>query len=308
MDNFGIGRWGLKVLSLLLAVVLWVYVSNEINPTKQREFKAIPVETRGIGQNLAVSELPASVNIRVQANQSIIAELDVRSIDVFVDLSRAKPGKSKVPVQFRVPQGVKVTDLRPQEVSVTIEAVAEKQVPVEVHFTGEPAEGYTMLGVRTKPDEIIIRGPKSIIDTVDFASVEIGLQDRNKSFGEIVPVKVSNSSGEFMEERIVMRTPSTIDFLVTIVPDMPTKKIRVVPHVTGQPDRGYTVTGTLAEPGDLVITGEPDVIQGITEVYTQPVDITGAKEDIYVETEPVLPQGVMADRQYLRVLVKIAPK
>jgi len=46
MNSFIKGHWGLKLLSLLLAVVMWVYVSNDQTTTVEQEFKAVPVDIR----------------------------------------------------------------------------------------------------------------------------------------------------------------------------------------------------------------------------------------------------------------------
>ncbi|MBU7006883.1 CdaR family protein [Phosphitispora fastidiosa] len=307
MGWFGKGDWGLKILSVILAVVLWVYVSNELNPTKYKEFKAVPVEVKGVGQNLAVSEMPGTVNVRVQANQNLIADLDVRSIEVYVDLTRVKPGETVVPVRVKAPTGVKVADLRPRQMPVKIESMAEKQVLVQASYLNSPKEGYKLLAVKTKPDEVIIRGPKSVIDRVTAVSIDIQLKDREKSFGETLPIKVVDDTGNFREERFVTRTPSVVDVFITIVPDLPVRKVKVNPQITGTPAAGYTVLTTVIEPEELNITGEPEAINGIDRVSTQPVNISGAKEDVYTEVGPDLPQGVSADRQSLRVLVKIGP-
>jgi len=299
------GDWGLKILSLFLGVVFWVYVSNELNPTKEREFKAISVEARGVGHNLAVSELPGNASVRVQANQNVIAELDTRSIEVYTDLSDAQPGENIVPVRVKVPAGVKVTDLRPQQVTVVLEPLAEKQIPVRLKYTGEPEKGHRLLTARTKPDDIIVRGPESIVNRVDFASIEIGLKGRIKSFSETVPVKVGDDQGNFLEEMLVKRTPAIIDVFITIVPEMPSKKVNLIPLITGEPARGYVVEMTVVEPQEITVTGDETVLNGMAQVFTYPVDITGTDKDVFVDTGPDLPAGVMADRQSVKILVKI---
>ncbi len=305
MPRFGKGDWGLKILALLMAVVLWVYVSNDQNPTKEQEFKAVPVEVRGVGANLAVSEIPGSINVRVQANQNVIAELNPRAIQVFVDLSSAKAGKTVVPVQVKAPTGVKIVDLRPQEVTVKLEPLAEKQVPVKIHSENETRSGFKVFAADTKPEEVILRGPKGILDRVDFATADINLKDRDRSFGGTVPVRVIDETGSYLEEGLVKRSPPSVDILVSIVPDMPTKTVQAVPQITGEPAKGYAVKMTVVEPPELVITGELNVLNGLPRVFTRPIDITGAANDVFMNIEPDLPNGVAANRQSLKVLVKI---
>lgn len=238
MSKTGKGEWGLKVLSLLVAVVLWVYVSNELNPTKEQEYKELTIEIRGVGANLAVSELPGNATLRVQASQSVISELNPKAIEVFVDLSSIKAGKNRVPIQVNVPSGVKVVELRPQIVSVNVEPFTEKQVSVKAGFFGRVAKGYKVLTIKPKPDDVILRGPKSVLDKINFASADVQLKGRKLSFSETVPIRLEDKSGNSYDERLIKRSPSTADVFVSVVPELPTKTVQIIPRITSEPIKG----------------------------------------------------------------------
>lgn len=305
MNSLTKGNWGLKLLSLLLAVVMWVYVSNDQTTTTEQEFKAVPVEIRGLAPNLAVSEMPGNVAVRVQADQNIITELNYRSIEAYVDLAAIQAGKAIVPVQVKVPTGVKVVDLRPPEVTVTLEPMATKQVPVQIRSLSRPENGYKVLGMQAKPDEVILRGPRSVLNRIDQVSVEVDLKNRSQSFGGALPVKVSDSAGRLLDEGAVKRSPEIADVLVSIGPELPSKSVKIIPDIVGEPAKGYTVTMTSIDPADLVITGEDKVINRLSKLITKPIDVTGAQKDLALQAEPVLPWGVIANRQSVRILVKI---
>lgn len=305
MDRTGKGDLYLKVLSLLVAVVLWVYVSNEMNPVKEQEFKDMGVDIRGVASNLAVSELPGSVSVRVQGSQDVISNLNPRSLEVFVDLRNTRAGRNSVPVQVRVPPEVKVVELRPQQVTLKTEPLSEKQVPIKVRAGDSAAKGYKTAAIQTKPDEVIIKGPKSVVDKVNLAAVDINLRNKHRTFSETLPVRVVDDLGAFVEERLVKPVPSVVDVFVSIVPDLPSKQVKVLPVIIGEPKQGYAVTMTVIDPPELVITGTLDTIGKMTEVSTRPIDVKGAEKDVYVEVSPELPYGVVANRQSLRVLVTI---
>lgn len=308
MNSFTKGNWGLKLLSILLAVVMWVYVSNDQATTTEHEFKAVPVNVRGLTGNLVVSEAPGKVTVRVQAEQNMIAKLTPRSVEAYVDLDAVKAGRSVVPVQVKVPTGVKVVDLRPPEVTVVLEPIVTKQVAVKIQATSVPAEGLKVLGMQVKPEVVVLRGRQSILNQVDEVFVEVDLQNRSQTFGESLPVRVSDTEGRLLEEAAVQRTPQSVNLLVTIGPGLLSKTVKVVPEIIGEPAKGYAVTLTSIDPADLVITGESDVISLLTEVRTNPVDVTGADKDLTVDAELMLPQGVTANRQLIRVVVKIGPE
>ena len=305
MNSLTKGNWGLKLLSPLLAVVMWVYVSNDQTTTTEQEFKAVPVEIRGLAPNLAASEIPGNVTVRVQADQNIITELNYRSIEAYIDLAAIKAGKAIVPVQVKVPAGVKVVDLRPPEVTVTLEPMATKQVPVQIRSLSKPENGYKVLGMQAKPDQVIVRGPRSILNRIDQVSVEVDLRNRSQSFGGALPVRVSDTTGGLLDEGAVKRSPEIADVVVSIGPDLPSKAVKIIPVIVGEPAKGYTITMTSIDPADLVITGEDKIIAGFSELNTKPIDVTGARKDLAVNAEPVLPLGVTANRQAVRVLVKI---
>lgn len=305
MGTFKRGDWGLKLLSLLVAVVLWAYVSNENNPVKERVFKDLPIDVRGLPSGLAVSELPGNVSLKVQAGQSVISELNPGAIEVFADFSGVQPGKRQVHLQVQVPADVKVLSLTPEKVTAKVESLAEKQVPVRIRTEDAPEKGYKILSIRTKPDEVIVRGPKSVVDKVRTANVDVHLKDKNSSFSETVPVRVTDDLGIVQEDRLVKRIPSMIEIFVSVVPDLPSKKVQVVPTLKGDPEIRYSVSMTVIDPPVLVISGRGDVINTIEKITTKPIDITGANKDVYVDIEPELPAGVFSNRQSVKVLVKI---
>lgn len=305
MNSFTKSNWGLKLLSLLLAVVMWVYVSNDQSTTTEQEFKAVPVDVRGMAANLAVSEIPGNVTVRVQANQNMIAELTSRSVEAYVDLDAVGAGRSVVPVQVKVPTGVKVVDLRPPEVTVTLEPMITKQVPLRIRTSSIPENGYKVLGMQAKPEEVILRGPRSILNRIDQVSVEVDLKNRSQSFGGTLPIRVNDNTGRLLDEGTVQRSPEIAEMLVSIGPDLPSKAVKIVPDIVGEPAKGFTVTMTSIDPANLVVTGAEKVITNLTELVTKPIDVAGAQKDLVVNIEPVLPTGVTANRQSVRLLVQI---
>lgn len=308
MEMLRKGDWGLKLLSIAMAVVLWVYVTNELNPTKEKDFKNIPVDIRGLGQNLAASDLPESVNVRVSANQDVIGDLNAKSIETYIELGNVGPGEQEVPVKVKVPSGVTVTDLRPQRVKVKLEKMGEKQVPVVIKPLADPMEGYRVLSTEAIPNEVILRGPESALGQIKNAFVEVQMEDRQRSFSENIPIRLADTSGNNYEANLVTSNPQVVKVFSSIVPDLPTQNVQVMPKIEGKPAEGYAVSMTVVDPNTLQITGQQKLIEGITEVYTMPVDIEGAKQDVFKEVLPDLPAGVTGNRQTINVLVKISKK
>ena len=302
------GNWGLKVLSVLLAVVLWIYVSSELNPIKEREFKAVTIETRGVKDNLVVGDLPESANIRVRANQNVITELNAKSLEVYVDLAKAETGRQVIPLQVKTPPGVELVEFQPQQVTVTVEHLAEKQIPVRVRFTDTVEEGYRVLAVKVSPNMVILQGPDSVIKNIESAMVEVKLTGRIGSFDEDLPVKLSTEADRLAGERLIHMTPAVVDVFVSVVPEMPSKSVPVQAKIEGEPAEGYQVKTIVVEPETLIITGAQQLISAISQLDTLSLDITGTAQDAISEVGLNLPPEIKSSRQTVRVLVKVGPK
>ncbi|TLN25987.1 hypothetical protein FDZ74_02155 [bacterium] len=301
-------RWPIKVLSLLLAVFLWMYVTNELNPTKEQVLRQIPVETRGLGAGLAVLNMSRQVTLRVQGNQNVMADLAARSVEVSVDLSGVKAGKSRLPVSVKLPPGVRLVDVTPDEIMVEIDRLAEKHVHIKPEVTSRPAEGYRQMKAVVKPSQVVLKGPQKVLAGIDAALARVDLRDRTVNVLETVPVQLLDKQGKVVEKPGVDIVPAQVEVFVPIVVELPSRTVPVKVPVTGVPAEGLEVTAVIPEPKTVTVTGRWEVLAGIREITAEAVDITGVKEDVLRAVRLRLPAGVTSPATpEVRVLIRVGP-
>ncbi|ADG81263.1 CdaR family protein [Thermincola potens] len=302
------GKYWSQIVSLLLAVILWIYVSNEINPTTEQILNRVPLETRGLSANVAILEMPRAVDLRIQGPREKVQQVGIRAVEAYIDLSNAKTGEVSLPVRVAVPEGVTVVDISPREVTVRLEKVFEKQVPIRLKQTGKPARGYRLLDPVFDPVRVIIKGPGSLLNKVESAIVQVNFTGSKDGFHGKMPVQAVDKNGNVLDSNLVSIFPSRVEVFVPVVLDMPSRVVPVKPVLEGQPAPGYIVSNIVPELATVSVFGRADLVRSIDQVSTAPLNIAGANADIYQEAALVLPPGLKASAVTVKVLVKIVPE
>jgi YbbR domain-containing protein len=95
------------MMSLIIAISLWIYVVAEENIFQERTFTA-DVQYVKLEESLIPSAKMPTVNISIRGDQITINNFKVSDFSVFVDLENAQKGESEFPVQVNSPAGVRV--------------------------------------------------------------------------------------------------------------------------------------------------------------------------------------------------------
>lgn len=179
----------LKLLSLFLAVLLWLAIAGE--KTSERGF-AVPVELINLPRSLElVSGGVNSVDVRLRAAPGIIGQLGAGNVSAQIDLSSASAGEHIVhvtPASIRVPFGVRVVKVQPSLLTLVLEETLLKDVPVRPRTIGAPAKGYEVSGVATEPATVRLAGPRSHVarvSTVFTEPVDVSDADSTRVFEHV---------------------------------------------------------------------------------------------------------------------------
>jgi hypothetical protein len=163
----------LKLVSLVLAVLLWFVIAGE--KTSEMGLSAT-VEMQNFPRDLELTGDPVnSVEVRLRASPGIIQRLTPGDVSAHIDLAEAHEGERIVHLtadSVRVPFGVTVVKISPSSITLNLERTLEKSVPVRPRLLGRPAPGYEVAEVAAEPAEVRISGPKSRVQEVESAFTE----------------------------------------------------------------------------------------------------------------------------------------
>lgn len=161
----------LKLLSLAIAFALWSFVN--FGERDAEDTLRVPIELRNIPANLMItSPRDDFVEVRVVGPRTLLGRVDKNRLAIPIDLSGVKPG----PAVFRLssdslplPRGVRVARITPAQVTLELERVAHKTVPVRVRLAGRLPTHLEIAETKVSPEMVEVSGPVSTIEDVTTA-------------------------------------------------------------------------------------------------------------------------------------------
>lgn len=181
-------NWFGICICLGAAVILYLFV--HITRIEKRTF-SVPLVPIGDGRLTQASGIPRNVTVTVRAEAENILNITGSDITANLDFSYySKEGAYEIPVTLSLSPEVLLTDpveltVFPETYSVVLEEKIRRSVPVSVPTSGNPLHGYELKEVRLYPDEAVISGPRSMVESVGQLSTdEIILTERKDDFKE----------------------------------------------------------------------------------------------------------------------------
>src|SRR4051812_33707346 len=204
---------GLKVLSLALAVMLWIVVAGE--ETVERGLR-VPLELQQFPAGLELqTEPPSLVDVRVRGASTALSRVGPGDIVAVLDLHAARPGQRLfqiTPEQVRVPFGVQVVQVTPPGVALVFEKSASRSVRVVPAVEGSPAPGFVVGKLTAEPPTVEVAGPESAVERVTEAVTEpISVAGARQSVTEVVTVG-------FLDPTLRLKNPRPARVTVQVLP------------------------------------------------------------------------------------------
>src|ERR1043166_1288950 len=177
--------WSLKLLSLAIALVLWLLVTGQNQPVTAH----LNVQLNFIRpQSLEISnDPPRTVDVMLTGSRNKLDELTSLDLVATVDITDQHAGERVLRLadraQIALPQGIKVDGYQPSAIPIRLEEIMDRQVPVEPKLEGKPADGFEVYGVYPSKGSVSIRGPESRVNSLQKVLTEsIWLAGHKESF------------------------------------------------------------------------------------------------------------------------------
>jgi YbbR domain-containing protein len=215
------GHFGLKVLSVGLAVMLWMVIAGE--ETVERGLR-VPLELQQFPSGLELqNEAPSLVDVRVRGSSGTLSRVGPGDIVAVLDLRTARSGRrlyQLTPEQMRLPFGVQVVQVSPASVALIFEKSASKSVHVTPAIEGNPAPGYVVGTLVVEPAMVEVVGPESAVQRVTEA-----LTEPVSVAGAVQDVLDSVTVG-FQDPSLRLKNPRLADVRVQVTPGPVERELR----------------------------------------------------------------------------------
>lgn len=280
LNNF----W-LKLLSVVLAFLLWLVVMNVSDSVITVKIKGIPVQQLN---GAALEELDKvydvakgeSVDIVVKGRRSTVEGMTADDFIATADLSTMSITNT---VQITVT--AKSAGIR-DEISVTcvdnvmrlnLEEKIGLQHSVKVKTFGSEKSGYSVCGYQTSPNIVTVEGPKSAVERVTEVVVRVDVSHQSESMDLEGTIELYDAYGDLISNDKVTVNQESVKVHLDVYP---TKEVPVTVDIKGSPKDGYTMTEVMYQPQTIYIAGLTENIEDVEGIVVNDVSISGMDTDL----------------------------
>ena len=283
MEHIRESKWLNILMSVLLAVLFWLYVRAELDPAQTSWFYHVPVEITGSSvltrQGLTVANLSQStVDLRIEGPVSVLDSLSRsrKDLSVTLDVSKCTEGENKLvytpnwPVNINT-ESITTIDRDPETITVTVEKLYTSSFNVEFQLKGTVADGYQAGTAAINPETVVVSGPAEQVSRVKKVVAVLETEDLDQRFAGDLPLILLDENGEqITDAEVTLDSPTAYVVLpVVVVKDVPLT-------VNFQPGGGATIDDITYEinPKSLMVSGAESDMESLSEISLGSVDLS----------------------------------
>jgi YbbR domain-containing protein len=298
------------VLAFMLSVVVWVSAVSQANPDETRSYpRAISIEIVGQDPSLVVTnEVARQVSVSLRAPRSIWEEIlgAPSSVRAVLDLSGLGEGTHEVAVQVQVAaRPARIIQQNPTKINVTLEPLITRTLDVEVVLSGEPAIGYQIGTPVVSAEQVIVSGPRSLVEQAALAQVILNVSGERVTKTLDVTPRILTADYEPLPALSV--SPTSLSVTLPIQQQGGYRDLAVKVLVEGQVASGYRLTNiSVFPPVVTVFSADAQLVAGLPGfLETEVISLENAQGALEVRVALRLPEGISVVGEQT-VLVQVA--
>ena len=277
VKNILTSNLGLKILAVLVACVIWVFVVNVDDPEKTQSFSDVKVEIRnsdcfGVDKTFSVQEDTDKVRVWIKARESVLNRLQSKDFKVVADMRNVTLGNA-VPYTLECTNSAITKanwECEPASMKIKIENVVQESFGVEVDTTGDPQEGYDVGATSIEEgDTINIAGAESLVNIIHKVSMSVSVNgissDKIVKGNIVVTDKNGTDFTQSQMDKLVFTTSSgdlikdgILNARINLWKVQQNVKVKVGTY--GTPAPGYRVSEVKVTPETISISGEEETL------------------------------------------------
>lgn len=316
MDKFMTSPWFIKIISLALALLLYISVSLDLGssnnssgfntPAKndKETIENVPVEINYDRENLVVSGAPKTVTITLDGPKSLLLSAkNQQEFKVYIDLSdpETTTGQKRVPIKIRdINEKIKVS-IEPEYAEVSIQERITEEFTVEPEYNRSLLEeGYSAEKPTVNPQTVKITGGKDVIEKISYVKATIEL---SKGVNETVnrQAQVRALDRELNKLDVIIE-PAVVD--VTLKVNIPSKTVPIEIETRGKANDSVEVADITTDPKEITLYGRESVLESISNVKL-PINISSVTTNTSFDMQVPMPEGVQKmSRDTVKVSIK----
>jgi YbbR domain-containing protein len=278
---------GLKIISALFAIILWLIVVNIIDPVETKTFNNIQVtvENESVieeqGKVYDITDDSDTISVSVKGRRSALEALKTTDFLATADMKEMIVIDT-VPIEVSVTKySDKIEEIIPKTktLKISIEDSATKQFAINTNITGTPGDGFAVGDISCNPSVLKVTGAASVVNKISKVAVNVDVDDMTDTINTSATPKFYDSDGSVIESTSLEYKTGDIEVSVDM---LKTKEIELSFGVKGTPADDYKCVETVSSPDKITIAGEEEDLAKVDtiNITNNYVDVSGATANV----------------------------
>ena len=291
------------LLSVGIALVLWLYVVTVVSPNSDNHYHNIPITVQGEavlqdrGLMITSGELPM-VSLHLEGNRTDLNKINSSNISIGVDVSGiGEPGRYNLSLTqpnflTDVPNtAITVLSKDPGTVTVEVERRLSKPVPVDIQYNGTLPENYMADKENMVLDyeSVTISGPQAVVDQIAMARIEVDLENQMESLSGQYQYTLCNEKGEPVDARMIVTDVEAVSLTLKIV------RVKEVALSVTVVDGGGATKDTCnvtIDPTVILVSGSDSLLENLESLDLGTINLSEISGDEILMLPIKLPEGI----------------
>lgn len=315
MDKLFQNKWAIRIMSLIFAVSLYLYVNIETDTAKTdssvipgastevQVLDGVPLDVKIDADQYVVSGVPEEVTVSLEGKTSVLTPIvRQRNFKVFADLRELGEGEHTVNIEYEnIPKNLK-TYIEPKSIDVEIEKRASREFAIDVDFVNmdKLPIGYELGDVEVNPETVTIVSSENVIDQIAMVKAYIDVKDLKESIrNREVPISVYDIQGNDLNVRV---EPGSV--AVSLPVERPSKKVPLTIETKGELPEGFEMKEVEADE-EIEVFGKKETLNNLDSISTKELDLSKVEKSGEYQVELDFPDDVTANEEETTVEVEL---
>lgn len=287
----------IKIISLLSAMVLWMYVMAIVDPEETKLFENIPVTITNKNElnerDLVIyPEQDLTTNIYVTGKLSNLKKVTKDDINVYGQINNPLEGNNEIYLKVSTSQRVNY-DFKNPVMIVTLEKIISEDKSIKVDITGSGKNNVDNIMLQDNIDKVSISGPRSLVNKVKRVVGTVKVNGEINDFSQSIKLEPVDAKGKVVEG--IELEKDSVNVNITLLTQ------KTVPITLKLSDNGESGVNYTMSQNTVTIKGKKDIVDSINDIETQPVKLSeilpGTSKDIYLQ----VPSGITIETKYITI-------
>ena len=287
----------IKIISLLSAMVLWMYVMAIVDPEETKLFENIPVTITNKNElnerDLVIyPEQDLTTNIYVTGKLSNLKKVTKDDINVYGQINNPLEGNNEIYLKVSTSQRVNY-DFKNPVMIVTLEKIISEDKSIKVDITGSGKITVDNIMLQDKIDKVSVSGPRSLVNKVKRVVGTVKVNGELNDFSQSIKLEPVDANGKVVEG--IELEKDSVNVNITLLTQ---KTVPITLKLSDNSESGVNYT---MSQNTVTIKGKKDIVDSINDIETQPVKLSeilpGTSKDIYLQ----VPSGITIETKYITI-------